>query len=303
MPANRHLPGPLALLALAGLAGAVDAPPPATSPPAQPAPGAPAPLGEVATTPKPQGDAKSQDDRLRSAISAYEPIYFLFGERGGVDAKFQFSLKAQLFSPSGLFEGGPRALGAFFFAYSQTSLWDLHGDSKPFYDSSYRPELFYFDDLGLFGKDSGVGLAVQSGFAHESNGKAGSESRSINTLFATPILTLGADGAKQLTIAPRLVYYIEKSDNPDIPDYRGYGDLLIKLSLGRGWQFSVDGRAGTGAHKGSVQFDVSYPLDRMTGGAISGFLGLQYFDGYGETILDYDRRVQSRVRLGYVLVR
>ncbi len=298
-----NLSRPVLLLACATLAGAVDAPPPEASPPAQPAPGAPAPLGEVATTPKPQGDAKSQDDRLRSAISAYEPVYFLFGDRGGVDAKFQFSLKAQLLSPAGLFAGGPRALGAFFFGYSQTSLWDLHGESKPFRDSSYRPELFYYDDLGLFDRDSGVSLAVQTGFAHESNGKSGTESRSINTLFATPILTLGADGATQLTIAPRLVYYIEKTENADITDYRGYGDLLLKLSLAHGWQFSVDGRIGTGAHKGSIQFDVSYPLDRMTGGAISGFLGLQYFDGYGETILDYDRRVESRVRIGYVLVR
>ena len=302
MTSARRLPGPLLLLALATVGAAVDAPPPEASPPAQPAPGAPAPLGEVATTPKPQGDTKSQDDRLRSSISAYEPIYFLLGDRGGVDAKFQFSLKAQLFSPAGLFEGGPQALGAFFFAYSQTSVWDLHGESKPFYDSSYRPEVFYFDDLGLFGKDSGVGLAVQTGFAHESNGKSGDESRSINTLFATPILTLGPSSATHLTIAPRMVYYIEKADNPDIPEYRGYGDLLAKLYW-RGWQFSSDLRVGTGAHKGSIQFDISYPLDRMTGGAISGFLGLQYFDGYGETILDYDKRVESRVRIGYVLVR
>jgi phospholipase A1 len=77
-------------------------------------------------------------------LSVYEPMYFLLGVDPGLEqSKFQFSFKYRLFNPKGyLAEIAPWVTG-FHLGYTQRSIWDLKGDSKPFDDTSYMPEAFY----------------------------------------------------------------------------------------------------------------------------------------------------------------
>ncbi|MEN9493926.1 MAG: hypothetical protein RJA89_168, partial [Pseudomonadota bacterium] len=74
------------------------------------------------------------------------------------------------------------------------------------------------------------------------------------------------------------------SDNPDIGDYMGYGDVRWLYPLND--QSTVGGviRYNPSSNKGAIQLDYAYPL---TGGmkAI-----LQLFHGYGENIQDYNHK-------------
>lgn len=125
------------------------------------------------------------------AVSVYEPIYFIVGGDDGLNAKFQISLRYQLFDGSGSLASRLPWIDDLYLSYSQTSLWDLGELSKPFKDSSYRPRLFYSNfDLARF-FDGQLRIGVETGFGHESNGKEGEDSRSFNMLYVRPTLTWG----------------------------------------------------------------------------------------------------------------
>ncbi|HEX5463248.1 MAG TPA: phospholipase A [Burkholderiales bacterium] len=271
-----------------------------------PAPRAAAPavqLPEPAQTTVALGDDVVSPGTFGSGLSTYEPIYFAVGSRDGWNAKFQLSFKYRLFNPSGEFTQQYPRLGNLYFGYTQTSLWDLSARSSPFKDSSYRPSLFYYDSDVWNNANSRTRIGFQGGLEHESNGQGGANSRSINIAFVRPIFTLGDYGDYHWTIAPKLWTYLEKDDNPDIADYRGYGELLIKYGKKDKWQIATRLRKGTRAHVGSVEVDLSYPLRSAALGNLNGYLLLQYFNGYGETILDYDQKFESQFRIGLMLVR
>lgn len=271
-----------------------------------PAPRAAAPavqLPEPTQTTVALGDDVVSPGTFGSGLSTYEPIYFAVGSRDGWNAKFQLSFKYRLFNPSGEFTQQYPRLGNLYFGYTQTSLWDLSARSSPFKDSSYRPSLFYYDSDVWNAANSRTRIGFQGGLEHESNGQGGANSRSINIAFVRPIFTLGDYGDYHWTIAPKLWTYLEKSDNPDIADYRGYGELLIKYGKKDKWQIATKLRKGTKAHVGSVEVDLSYPLRSAALGNLNGYLLLQYFNGYGETILDYDQKFESQFRIGLMLVR
>jgi outer membrane phospholipase A len=249
------------------------------------------------------GDDAVSPGMFGSGLSAYEPIYFAVGSRDGWNAKFQLSFKYRLFNPSGEFTQQYPKLGNLYFGYTQTSLWDLSARSSPFKDSSYRPSLFYYDSDVWNAANHRARIGFQGGLEHESNGQGGDQSRSINIAFVRPIFTLGDYGDYHWTIAPKLWTYLEKSDNPNIADYRGYGELLIKYGKKDKWQIATKLRKGTNAHVGSVEVDLSYPLRSAALGNLNGYLLLQYFNGYGETILDYDQKFESQFRIGLMLVR
>jgi outer membrane phospholipase A len=52
-----------------------------------------------------------------------------------------------------------------------------------------------------------------------------------------------------------------------------------------------------------VQLDLSYPLKTATLGNLGGYLHLQYFNGYGESLLDYNRKVRPQFRIGLMITR
>ncbi len=232
------------------------------------------------------------------AVSVYEPIYFIVGGDGGLNAKFQVSLRYQLFDAQGPLAKRVPWIDDLYLSYSQTSLWDLGELSKPFKDSSYRPRLFYSDNdlTRLF--DGRLRLGVETGLGHESNGKEGADSRSFNMVYVRPIVTWGDPAGLRFYAAPLIHNYISADENPDIMDYRGYVDWVFGVGAKGGLDFWGTVRKGTRDKYGSVELNVSYPLSKLSGGDLTGWLTMQYFAGYGESLLDYNRKLPAQLRLG-----
>jgi outer membrane phospholipase A len=235
------------------------------------------------------------------AVSIYEPVYFLVGGDGGLNAKFQISLRFRLFDDHGRLARRLPWIDDLYLSFSQTALWDLGELSKPFKDASYRPRLFYGNyDLARY-LDGNLRFGVESGIGHESNGKEGDESRSFNMLYVRPTLTLGDPDGLRAYFAPLVHNYIAESDNRDIADYRGYVDWLFGVGSKGGLDFWTVLRKGTRSDYGSIEMNVSYPLSKLSGGDLTGWLMLQYFNGYGESLLDYNRKLDSQLRLGIAI--
>ncbi|MGH8632166.1 MAG: phospholipase A, partial [Burkholderiales bacterium] len=125
----------------------------------------------------------------------------------------------------------------------------------------------------------------------------------INTAFARPALTFPLGGDHQLTVAPKIYHYIDKDENPDIDDYRGNVDFLVRIGREDGWQLDTTLRRGWESDSGSVQVDASYPLRIATFGNLGGYLHLQYFNGYGESLVDYNVKLRSQFRIGLMVTR
>ncbi|QGZ67044.1 phospholipase A [Paraburkholderia acidisoli] len=250
----------------------------------------------------PAADSLSTIGRSTLArLSYYEPMYVGVGTNGDTTARFQFSFKYRLMMPDD--PRSKRFLDNLYFAYTQNSIWDLSATSAPFRDTSYMPQLFYYiPDTGwksaLFSR-----MGISAGIGHESNGQAGPESRGINTVFVRPTWEFGDVTGYHTTVSPKLYYYLTKSGNEDIADYRGYMDLLIKYGSPDGWQLATTLRKGTHHWYGSVDTQLTYPLARLLGSKWGGYLWVGYFNGYGEDLLDYNQRQHWIARIGYSIAR
>ena len=241
-------------------------------------------------------------------FSAHEPIYYLAGAEEP-EAKFQISLKYQLFNPEGTMVPKNPWLTDLYLAYSQTSFWDLgKSNSSPFFDSSYRPELLYQVESPTASWLGQSRFDFQAGVQHESNGKDGLDSRSINIVYIRPIFTWGDDGTRGsrdffLTFAPRLwSYWGDTDENPDIYRYRGYGDLKVIAGWRSGMQAAATVRMGNDFDKGSLLLDLSYPLRGISSRNLDLYLHAQLFTGIGESLLEYDQS-DTPFRVGMSLVR
>jgi len=246
------------------------------------------------------GPSDKDTARFVTAFSPYEPNYISAGSDGPTNAKFQVSMKFRLFNP----DTQTSFLEKLYLAYSQTSIWNISASSAPFYDSSYRPSVFYLDeDVSQWPFRASSRLGFQGGFEHESNGKEGASSRSMNIAFIRPTFTFPFSDKYFVSLSPKIYSYLEKEDNPDMPYYRGYTDLLVKVGATNGVQLATTMRKGTGQEPYSVQLDLSIPLGTPKLGNLGGYLHLQYFDGYGESLLDYNRKVHDQFRIGLMITR
>jgi phospholipase A1 len=254
-------------------------------------------------TPIEEATDSSAEAFFKEHFSGYEPTYFIIGPENP-NAKIQISFKYQLFSNSGPLVKNVPALKGVHLAYTQTSLWDLESLSKPFVDTSYKPELFFVlprVDAGRWG--DWIRLDLQAGLQHESNGKSGTDSRSLNIAYFDTKLILGTEGGFQVSVEPRVWAYLGSLDeNPDIANYRGYFGLRTTLGWDRGLWFAAKGQVGDDWNRGSLQLDLSYPLMRFLYGNLGLYLYAQYFLGYGESLLHYNER-SSAFRLGFALYR
>lgn len=232
-------------------------------------------------------------------LSTYKPIYFL-GGFGPTDAKFQISLKYQLFNEKGRWAQKNPWMTGFHLGYTQVSFWDLSAKSKPFEDTNFMPEVFYSaDDVKLPFLPENSGLDLQVGFQHESNGRDEFNSRSLNVLYARASYEHMLDKDWFVRLTGDVWDYVGSlSDNPDIKDFRGHSSFQLVTGTDDGLQLSAYRRGRIGSKKSSYLFDLTVPLRwRNFTKNLNFSLHGQLFTGYGENLLTYDQK-ETRFRIG-----
>jgi len=177
-------------------------------------------------------------------------------------------------------------------AYTQLSFWQLYDfdNSSPFRTTDYEPEILlnFRTDYTLLGLR---GRYINVGFDHQSNGQSGTLSRSWNRAVAN----FGFERGDFTFVLNGWVRVGGVPDNPDISKYMGYGQAnLYYFRRGHRVGLFLRNNLRTGGNKGAVQLEWSFPLLRW----VSGYV--QYFNGYGESLLDYDSS-SNRIGAGFIL--
>lgn len=237
-------------------------------------------------------------------FSAHEPVYFIYGTHAP-GAKFQFSFKYRLVGAQGRIGEALPALRGLYLGYTQRSLWDIAAASSPFFDTSYMPELMFESQSVVDpGGDGGFKfLGYQAGLRHESNGRDGPESRSLNIVYVRPVFAFGRLDGWNLVVVPRLFAYVsDLSNNPDIKSYRGNAELVAIVGRNDRGALALTGRLGSGGHRGSLQADLTIPVKFDKWFDFATYVLIQYWNGYGESLRDYNKRTET-IRAGFSLVR
>ena len=254
----------------------------------------------------PERDAGAEGSSMFiGSFGFHDPLYFMLGPEPVFNAKFQLSFRFRLFDAS--FDSRPldevpgRGL---FVGYTQLSFWDLDANSQPFFDTSYKPSLFFlYQAIGGRGLSWVYQFDLEFGFQHESNGKDGLDSRSIDILYIQPGFTWRVFGRSNLIFAPKAWIYVGKEfQNSDIEEFRGYFDLQLTWRFDRSLQLRTHTHIGSTGDAGSFQADLTFPMSRLWH-PLNFYLMAQFFDGYAETILRYDENTEANWRFGIAFSR
>jgi outer membrane phospholipase A len=271
--------------------------------PARPAPAQPAERTEkpVTNLARAEPAASIIQRTFANRLAPHESIYFVYGPDAPA-AKFQFSFKYRLLNFTEL--SRKRMSRTLQFGFTQRSLWDMEAVSSPFYDTSYMPELI-FESLAAQpeeGDHSFTWLGYQAAFKHESNGRDGPVSRSLNTVYFRPAFAFGKLDGWHLLVLPELFAYITSlENNPDLKAYRGYGQLRLVLGRNDGPTLLASLWAGRKLEHQSIQLDLTLPIrTRLLN--FETYALIQYFNGYGESLLSYQAKSET-IRAGFSLVR
>lgn len=204
----------------------------------------------------------------------------LFGQKmNNVEVKYQISFKSKMWENV---LGTPADL---WFGYSQQSHWQMYNkkQSSPFRETDYEPEVVLTTPLPASWQWGGWRLRMAGvGVLHQSNGQPDPLSRSWNRVFGM----LGAEHGNLSLIGRwwyRLPEKASEDDNPDLQTFTGRGDLQAVYRW-RGHTFGGTVRYNPGSHKGAAQLDWTFPV----AGRLRGYV--QAYDGYGESLLDYNHR-------------
>lgn len=244
-------------------------------------------------------------------LMAHKPNYILFGaynstgynaklfqeqysnssiELDDTEAQFQVSIKVPLMV--NLFDKVD-----VYGAYTNRSFWQYYNDdlSSPFRETNHEPEVWaqFRPNWELFGFTNSVNSL---GIVHQSNGQGGVLSRSWNRVYASFVFERG-NFALQIKPWYRLPEDDEDDDNPDITDYLGNYEIRAAYK----WKenvFSIMSRNNlqSGFESGAVELSWSFPLWDYP--YLKGYV--QYFSGYGESLIDYDQYV-NRIGIGVSL--
>lgn len=213
------------------------------------------------------------------------------------EAKYQVSVKLPIYlqhddgNPSGLYMG-----------FTALSFWQVYNSeaSKPFRETNYEPEIFYSWDTeySLLGFEFNE---IQFGFNHQSNGQSGLRSRSWNRIFASALFS-DEDSLYYFKTWYRIKedgkidpFEADGDDNPDITHYLGHFELGYGKKIGNFNLLAlVRNNLKLDDNKGSVELSVSYPMSSRYD------IVVQYFNGYGDSLIEYNRH-QYRISLGIQL--
>lgn len=223
----------------------------------------------------------------------YKDNYFIFGTSVGqrptkqnTNIKFQISV-AQRLTKSVL----PFNTYLFLF-YTQKAFWNVLEKSMPMTDLNFNPGIGVAKHL--FVKNRYIGK-LQLVIEHESNGKDGISSRSWNKIsFGGNIII-----DPQLMVHAKFwIPFVDGGENRDILYYSGIYQMGTSfLSPGRRFGASIilTKRKGWNLNYNTV-IELNYRIFRRD----NQYLFLQYYNGYGEGLLEYNR-FHSSLRVGIVI--
>lgn len=178
-----------------------------------------------------------------------------------------------------------------YITYTQRSFWDIYEESSPFRDSNYNPGI----GIGRYViHDNKLRGAFMASLEHESNGRAELDSRSWNfvNLSAKYFYNMRLSAKAQVYIP-----YVDGENNQDLLKYRGYGvlsvDYIDKKNL---WWLSIDAMPRSTNLSANMHISLSYKVSKNA----NQYLTLDFYNGYGESLLDYNK-FSSRVRIGFTI--
>lgn len=207
-----------------------------------------------------------------------------------IEFHFQLSVKFPI-RREFIFQDSP-----LWFGYTVRSFWQAYNTdvSRPFRETNHEPEVFWdipsTIQIGPFANTRNS-LIVN----HQSNGQSGSLSRSWNRVMVASRWQIG-DFQMQFKPWIKLPHEIGPDadfaeDNPDISEYFGYFDWLTVYEKS-GHQVTLNLRNNTRSdNRGSVELHWAFPLHPSFKGLVT------YFNGYGESLIDYNHS-QERFSVG-----
>lgn len=225
-----------------------------------------------------------------------EPFEEVGGSLQRVEIKGQISVKFQV---------ARDVLGNnsfIYIAYTQKAHWQAYNSkqSAPFRDTNHEPEIFltFLTNQSVLGMKNRI---FSIGINHQSNGQKGGFSRSWNRIFAEFILERNNF---YMSVKPwwripedekKISNDAQGDDNPDLTHYMGYGEitgLYEQNDNNYGFMFRNNFKS---ENRGALQLDWTFSIK----GQIRGYV--QYFNGYGETLLDYNHN-SNRLSIGFMII-
>lgn len=226
-------------------------------------------------------------------FTLYKDNYFMAGTALGTrpsainsDVKFQVSIAQRVTKSTLPFNS------YFFIFYNQKVFWNVFQESMPVHDLNFNPGIGLSKLLIV--KDRVVGKASLL-IEHESNGRDSIFSRSWNKISLCGSIYLSP---QFMVHAKYWIPIVDGINNKDILRYCGmyqsgiqissrdkkFG-LAVTLVKRKGWNFNYN-----------TIVELNYRLFKKD----NQYLFLQYYNGYGENLLDYNK-YHSRLRLGIVI--
>lgn len=272
-------------------------------------------------------DLDEESRKNASMIQWYNPNYFLIaaynttpnkGTMLDVDPMAKAQNTEAVFQLSGKLRLLPDDYSLFnkldvWLGYTQLSFWQLYNSafSAPFRDTNYAPEGFitYRANYNIFDLNLVNLRIINGGFVHQSNGRCKPLSRSWNRLFTEfgfekVFNTEQGKDRNEFDLFVKAWYRIPENnledDNPDIEKYLGYGEIRGVYYLDN-FRFGLMLRNNFRTNnKGAIQLDFSLPMSFIPKFSDKVSFYVQYFNGYGENLLDYNSS-SNRIGAGFMI--
>jgi len=238
-------------------------------------------------------DSIRRDFDSRPFFGLYKDNYFTIGTTvagkptsDNSDVKFQVSIRQRLTKSTLPFNT------YLYLFYSQKAMWNVFQESLPFYDLNFNPGLGLSKLIIVKGRLVGqLTLLLE----HESNGRDKAADRSWNKLSIS-----GAAYIDPLIMvhAKYWLALIDSQQNKDILKYSGIYQTGFQMKSPNGrWVFDVTlvKRQGWNFNFNTI-VNVGYRLFKRD----NQFLMLQWYNGYGECMLDYNK-FHNRLRIGLLI--
>lgn len=193
--------------------------------------------------------------------------------------------------------------GDLYGAYTGRFWWQAYSDalSSPFRETNHEPELFLDFETNYHLGEWGL-TNIIFGMVHQSNGRKLPASRSWNRLYMELKFR---DKDAWITVKPWFNVRESKKkdvndpngdDNPDIEEYMGYFEFTAGYDFGKNHLTTMLRNNLRSDNKGAFQLDWTFPILDSTD--VRGYI--QYFTGYGESLIDYNATT-NRISLGFIM--